>query len=269
MAYYTSEVISKDFANTFYYCYRFASSFEFVVRRRLGLFSDFSDWYSSFLFNLLSNSVTIRNIGLNIANYTNNLTLAPLAAGEFGKLIRIVSDFQSVNAESLGNKTTLIKEEIKENAKLKDRRKNNKVEDKLMYTERFTKWILDNEIMRLGAYISPWNNLQFSFQDLYNIPIGFVDGGMQAIQSNVNNYFCSRNSSNARNVLQTMAININNLQITDAVTNFYEFLKMFQFITYSCTESVLTAYVPDLIWGPANNYLGENLLTNILYNLGF
>ena len=70
-------------------------------------------------------------------------------------------------------------------------------------------------------------------------------------------------------MLQTMAININNMQITDAVTNFYEVLKMFQFIVFSCTESVLTAYVPDLIWGPANNYLGENLLTNVLYNLGF
>jgi hypothetical protein len=54
----------------------------------------------------------------------------------------------------------MVKEEIKENVKLKDRRKNNRVsEDKLMYIERFTKRILENQIIRLSAYISPWNNL--------------------------------------------------------------------------------------------------------------
>ncbi len=49
----------------------------------------------------------------------------------------------------------------------------------------------------------------------------------------------------------------------------YQGMVLFDEIFIYCTESFLTAYVPDLLTGPENNYFGENLIENILYNLGF
>jgi len=50
---------------------------------------------------------------------------------------------------------------------------------------------------------------------------------------------------------------------------FYQGMRLFDEILIYCTESFLTAYVPDLLSGPDNNYYGENLIQNVLYNLGF
>jgi hypothetical protein len=54
MVYYVSQVMSTEFANSFYNCYLFASSVESVAAARIAKFSDFTDLYTSFLFNLLS-----------------------------------------------------------------------------------------------------------------------------------------------------------------------------------------------------------------------
>lgn len=41
MIYNFTQAIGNEFSNMIYYCYSFAYSFEFVVRSRLSLFSDF------------------------------------------------------------------------------------------------------------------------------------------------------------------------------------------------------------------------------------
>lgn len=74
MLFYVSNVVSYEFANTFYYCYLFSTSVDFVVTNRVTRFSDWTDWSSSFLFNLLAQSISINNIYTNIANL-NNYTL--------------------------------------------------------------------------------------------------------------------------------------------------------------------------------------------------
>ena len=124
-------------------------------------------------------------------------------------------------------------------------------------------------MMANSKYQSPWFNLTFSFNDVFNIPIGFVLGGMAAIQTNTANYYCSKNTTAAQLYLNTMTIDLKNNQITSAVQSFYAFLQIFDNIVISCTESVLNVYIPQLFIGPTNNYFGENFLLNILYNLGF
>lgn len=96
MIYNFTQAIGNEVSNAIYYCYSFAFSFEFVVRMRLSLFSDFEDLWSSFMFNLLSNSVSIKNIGVNLNKYLNDETIpgrGPLAAGEIAKIFRLVLNF--------------------------------------------------------------------------------------------------------------------------------------------------------------------------------
>ena len=52
------------------------------------------------MFNLLANSVSIKNIGININKYMNDVTIpgrGPLAAGEISKIFKLILNFQSKN----------------------------------------------------------------------------------------------------------------------------------------------------------------------------
>jgi hypothetical protein len=100
MIYYTSQVISTEIADTYYYCYLFSASVEKVVNSRLDTFVDFSDLYTSFLFNMLSNSLQIKTIATNINTYSE-ASKWPELSGEVAKLIRIMLDFESSNAAAL------------------------------------------------------------------------------------------------------------------------------------------------------------------------
>ena len=66
-----------------------------------------------------------------------------------------------------------------------------------------------------------------------------------------------------------MAVNFRNGLIIDAVSQLYSFLQIFDDIAISCSESVINARVPALFFGAGNNFIGEQFLQNILYNLGF
>jgi hypothetical protein len=96
MTYNASQSVGMEFANMIYYCYNFYYSVDFTTRKRLSLFSDFYDFYSSAIFNLMSRSVSIKNIGLKIYNLTTNETImgrGPIMAGEWSKIIRLILDF--------------------------------------------------------------------------------------------------------------------------------------------------------------------------------
>lgn len=84
MVYNTSQAIGGEVANMIYYCYNFYYSANYVMKNRLALFSDFEDLYSSFLFNLMANSISIKNIAMKIYYYNNDEKImgrGPLMAG--------------------------------------------------------------------------------------------------------------------------------------------------------------------------------------------
>jgi hypothetical protein len=60
--------------------------------------------------------------------------------------------------------------------------------------------------------------------DVFNIPLGALEGTMAAIPSNVNNYFCSLNATSSRKNLQSFTDYMINNKTKDAVTQFYQFL---------------------------------------------
>lgn len=100
MIYYSSQVVSTEVSDSFYYCYLFSASVQSVVEKRLDTFVDFSDLYTSFLFNMLSNSLQIKTIATNINTYSDAQKW-PELSGEIAKLIRIMLDFESSNAAAL------------------------------------------------------------------------------------------------------------------------------------------------------------------------
>ena len=112
MIYYSSQVFATEFADSYYNCYLFSASVEKVVTMRLNTFSDFADLYTSFLFNLLSNSLQIKTITTNIQTYSNSGSYSDLY-GEFAKLFRIMLDFESSNAASRDNATLKIDDSLK------------------------------------------------------------------------------------------------------------------------------------------------------------
>jgi hypothetical protein len=71
-------------------------------------FVDFTDVYTSFLFNLLSNSLAIKNSATRITEYAQDNTKYPELAGEIAKIIRIIFDFDSSNAASLNGSSSLL-----------------------------------------------------------------------------------------------------------------------------------------------------------------
>ena len=112
MIYYSSQVFATEFSDSYYNCYLFSASVEKVVTTRLNTFSDFADLYTSFLCNLLSNSLQIKTITTNIQTYSNSGSYSDLY-GEFAKLFRIMLDFESSNAASRDNATLKIDDSLK------------------------------------------------------------------------------------------------------------------------------------------------------------
>jgi len=52
------------------------------------------------MFNLLANSVSIKNVAEKLDRYEKNLTMegrGPLIAGEMAKIFRLITDFESKN----------------------------------------------------------------------------------------------------------------------------------------------------------------------------
>ena len=52
---------------------------------------------------------------------------------------------------------------------------------------------------------SPWLSLTFNLGDFFNVPLGFIEGGMMAIKSKVSNEYCAKNSKSARQSYILMA----------------------------------------------------------------
>ena len=100
MIYYASQVVGTEGANSFYYCYLFGKSAYSVATTRMQTFADLTDFYTSFLFNLLSQSLSIKTIANNINTYSTNGDYVDLA-GQIATLFRIIIDFQSSNAAGM------------------------------------------------------------------------------------------------------------------------------------------------------------------------
>lgn len=159
-----------------------------MVEKRLDTFVDFSDLYTSFLFNMLSNSLQIKTIATNINIYSDG-SKWPELAGEVAKLVRIMLDFESSNAAAL-NGTQKAPGDMTLRQKLSAK-----------------KPIVDNlikKVMGLKVKTNSWDTATFGLMDVFNIPLGIIEGALGAIKSKEANFLCSRNTTAARKNLEAM-----------------------------------------------------------------
>ena len=159
-----------------------------MVEKRLDTFVDFSDLYTSFLFNMLSNSLQIKTIATNINIYSDG-SKWPELAGEVAKLVRIMLDFESSNAAAL-NGTQKTPGDMTLRQKLSAK-----------------KPIVDNlikKVMGLKVKTNSWDTATFGLMDVFNIPLGIIEGALGAIKSKEANFLCSRNTTAARKNLEAM-----------------------------------------------------------------
>ncbi|CDW87227.1 UNKNOWN [Stylonychia lemnae] len=100
IAFNVSNIIAKNFANTYSNCYTTLSSAQSQTDVWLDQFVDFTDVYTSFLFNLLSKSLKIRSLSINIQTSQTNKDWVTFSKS-LAQLTNVIFDFQSSYAESL------------------------------------------------------------------------------------------------------------------------------------------------------------------------
>ena len=54
-----------------------------------------------------------------------------------------------------------------------------------------------------------WDTATFGLMDIFNIPLGIIEGSLGAIKSKEANFLCSRNTSATRKSLEAMVDRIN------------------------------------------------------------
>jgi hypothetical protein len=94
-----STIVAEPGNNAVYYCYLFGKSVETYTEKRLSTFVDFTDVYSSFLMNLLSESLAIRTYSIKMQTYETNKEWANFIE-TLAKLMKAILNFESATAKS-------------------------------------------------------------------------------------------------------------------------------------------------------------------------
>lgn len=147
-------------------------------------------------------------------------------AGDIAKLFRIILDFTSSNAASLDtpqkvanmNKAKSLFNVLKEDTTFLDQ----------LFVSIFNGELDLNieSILGLQATTStnPWKSLTFKISDIFNIPLGVIEGGMAAIESNTASLYCSKNSTASRKNIYEMQSSFATGNIKSGMASFYSFL---------------------------------------------
>lgn len=80
-------------------------------------------------------------------------------------------DFESSNAAALDNSTLKIDEAMKKSIKMETN-----------YIDDLIQSMFQHEL-KVSASVSPWENLSFKLFDIFNIPLGTIEGALAAIKS--------------------------------------------------------------------------------------
>lgn len=54
-----------------------------------------------------------------------------------------------------------------------------------------------------------WDTATFELLDVFNFPLGFIEGALGAIKSREANFLCSRNTTSARKNFEAMVTRLN------------------------------------------------------------
>ena len=94
-----SDFLADDINYLMLNCYRFGVSAETVNLQKWNAFEGFEDIYTSFLFNMLAVSVSLKTYAENMITYNNAANWVAFS-GEIAKVIRVLTEFESATAGS-------------------------------------------------------------------------------------------------------------------------------------------------------------------------
>lgn len=94
-----ADIIATEFSDFYYYCSLTVYQVEEYNQEKWGEFVGINDIYTSFLFNLLEESISIRNTAEDLEQYENDKDW-PNFASELATLVYLVLDFESATAAS-------------------------------------------------------------------------------------------------------------------------------------------------------------------------
>ena len=101
--------------------------------------------------------------------------------------------------------------------------------------------------------------------DIFNLPLGVIDGAMGALPSDSFAYYCNKNLTAARDTVEPMLEYWSQLEVQSAMTELTDLLSYTYNITWNCYYMVDDS-VQSQEW---LGWFGSNTPTTILYNMGY
>ncbi len=229
--FFWTNVASTDFKDAIINCFWFGEDVGEVVQQRINGFEDMTDFWLSLLFNVLGKSLTLYTVIDNIGVYGGSdpdiEVSYPDMVGEIAKMIRLVLDFESSTSGSMAAATAAAggyyqqkrndnyfstpnlkaSYETTEDKELDDWWSMNaifsKVKSTLMPCKTRTQRLRQDEVVTEEGGIFSFTYV-WDLADIFNIPLGFIDGAMGALPSDSNAYYCNKNLTAARDTADNM-----------------------------------------------------------------
>lgn len=230
--------------------------------------------YTSFLFNLLSQSLQLKTYSTNIETYYNQGNIYNFAE-TVAKIIRIIFDFESSEASSYGNQFATVKaakllrqhspSEVNKNGIVNLLAKGlfKAVAPTMKLKPVQLKGFMDYEGLTNEAPIVESDT--WTWDDFVQFGLGTIDGAMGALPSGTSGLYCNRNSTLARqHLIDTMKYFEKN-----DVKNGMKYFNNFATLTDEISNNCYYFFAPYLTLDYSTFLNGNTLLENVLYNAGF
>ena len=275
--------IGNEFNDFWYNCFRFSYDIVETYREKFDNFVDFGDIYLSFIFNMLSKSIEIKEDVESMIDAFDVHDTAKFVRG-LASILRNVFDFESYQVAGdydgnyLQNPTQLlhvkqIRESTKEeraakwDAKVKASHKNLK---KQRAEERKVIMAEANELIEQGVHplvALQGKDYRWGAVEIVEAPFALLIGAMHALPQDSFGYKCSRNTTELRAEL-IKGINFSKQnEIISSAQSFYDGIKLFDEFGIFCMD----AFIYDLGVDYWDDLFGTwyGVLENLAYNLGF
>lgn len=278
------ETAGNGFNDAWYNCYNFGIDIKQDYEQRFNSFQDFGDLYLSFIFNMLSNSLTIRT-------QTNNMITAYDTHDTYtftqslASILRSILVFESYNedAGSLSMNPTF--EEflgLPKQRKLlnKEQRAAQRAENTLRAEEKLVRYREEREAERQARYdarrrmlnagsrsVAIAEDYEWGVRDYVQSPLAFLIGSLHALPQTSNGPKCSSNSTEFRAYLIESVDYFDIEEQVDGARSLYEGLSYIDEVGIYCHDAITEDLSASHFSQLATDW--TFIPVNLLYNAGY
>jgi hypothetical protein len=238
-----SNIVAGPMATTVYQCYLFLDDVEDFTKTRWSGFSVFTDMYTSFLFNLLSQSLQLKTYFTNVETYSNQGNIYSFAE-TIAKIIRITFDFESSESSSLNSMSTIRATRALKQHSPSEYRKDSFVNQLFRGVFKAVAPAQKHKPVHMTRY-QEYEGLTASagsmvmadawaWDDYVQFGLGTIDGALQALPTGNNGIYCNKNSTLYRNYLTTTMSYFDKNDVKNGMKNFNNMITLTDEITNTC-----------------------------------